>query len=126
MTEILGVIAKIKSTLRGGRERPNDINFRHRMIHCRCTRQPISEGIVNHVTIENDIIEIISTIRKHQGFPDETIELESALYDDGIGLDSLCVAELSAMLEKAYGKDPYTSKVMPQTVRDIVNFYNAA
>lgn len=77
------------------------------------------------MTIENDIIEIISTIRKHQGFPDETIELESALYDDGIGLDSLCVAELSAMLEKAYGKDPYTSKVLPQTVADIVNFYNA-
>ena len=77
------------------------------------------------MTIENDIIEIIRTIRKHQGFSDETIALESALYDDGIGLDSLCVAELSAMLEKAYGKDPYTSKVLPQTVADIVNFYNA-
>lgn len=77
------------------------------------------------MTTENDIIEIIRTIRKHQGFPDEPIELDSALYDDGIGLDSLCVAELSAMLEKAYGKDPYTSKVLPQTVGDIVKFYSA-
>ncbi|MEH6592217.1 MAG: phosphopantetheine-binding protein [Halioglobus sp.] len=78
------------------------------------------------MTIENEIVDIIRTIRKHQGFLEEDIQLESALYDDGIGLDSLCVAELSAMLEKAYGKDPYTSKVLPQTVSDIVDFYRAA
>lgn len=78
------------------------------------------------MTISNEIIDIIRTIRKHQGFLDEEIQLESALYDDGIGLDSLCVAELSSMLEKAYGKDPYTSKVLPQTVGDIVDFYSAA
>lgn len=78
------------------------------------------------MTNANEIIEMIRTIRKHQGFLDEDIQLESQLYDDGIGLDSLCVAELSAMLEKAYGKDPYTSKVLPQTVNDIVEFYQAA
>ena len=78
------------------------------------------------MAIENEIVDIIRTIRKHQGFLDEEILLESALYDDGIGLDSLCVAELSAMLEKAYGKDPYTSKVLPQTVGDIVDFYTTA
>ena len=78
------------------------------------------------MTIGTEIIDIIRTIRKHQGFLDEEIQLESALYDDGIGLDSLCVAELSSMLEKAYGKDPYTSKVLPQTVSDIVDFYSAA
>ena len=79
-----------------------------------------------HVSKADEIIEIIRTIRKHQGFADEVISLESQLYDDGIGLDSLCVAELSAMLEKAYGTDPYTSKVLPQTVNDIVEFYEAA
>ena len=77
------------------------------------------------MTVENEIVVIIRTIRKHQGFLDEDITLESTLYDDGLGLDSLCVAELSSMLEKSYGKDPYTSKVLPQTVGDIVDFYNA-
>ena len=81
-------------------------------------KQPVSKA--------DEIIEFIRTIRKHQGFAEEEIRLESALYDDGIGLDSLCVAELSAMLEKAYGKDPYTSKVLPQTVGEIVDFYEAA
>ncbi len=67
---------------------------------------------------------MIKTILQHQGLPETDVELESELYDDGIGLDSLCVAELSAMLEKAYGSDPYTSKVLPRTVTDIVNFYS--
>jgi acyl carrier protein len=76
------------------------------------------------VNIENEIIEIIKTIRKHQGFHNDEFQLDSALYDTGIGLDSLCVAELSAILEKNYGRDPYTSGSIPQTVRDIINFYN--
>ena len=72
---------------------------------------------------ESEIIEMIKTILKNQAMRETEVEIDSELYDEGIGLDSLCVAELSAMLEKAYGSDPYTSKVMPRTVRDIVNFY---
>jgi len=74
---------------------------------------------------ETEIIAMIKTILEHQGFPDTEVELTSRLYDDGIGLDSLCVAELSSMLEKVYGKDPYTSKVLPLTVSDILSFYAA-
>ena len=74
--------------------------------------------------INNEIVEIIVTIRKHQGIRDDEFDLDSPLYDTGLGLDSLCVAELSAMLEKKYGKDTYTSGTLPQTVRDIVDFYS--
>ena len=35
----------------------------------------------------------------------------------------MCVAELSAVLEKKYGQDPYTSGLLPETVRDLVEFY---
>jgi acyl carrier protein len=76
------------------------------------------------VDTNSEIIEIITTIRKHQGIRDDAFDLDSPLYDTGIGLDSLCVAELSAVLEKKYGKDPYTSGTLPQTVRDIVEFYS--
>ncbi|CAA0123805.1 Acyl carrier protein [Halioglobus japonicus] len=75
---------------------------------------------------EAEIIEMIQTILKHQAMPENEVTPSSELYDDGIGLDSLCVAELSAMLEKTYGSDPYTSKEMPRTVSDIVNFYGDA
>ncbi len=74
---------------------------------------------------EAEIIQIITTILENQALPATNVERSSELYDDGIGMDSLCVAELSAMLEKTYGSDPYTSGAMPQTVDDIVNFYGA-
>ncbi len=72
---------------------------------------------------ETEIIEMIQTILRHQAFPETAVAASSELYDDGVGLDSLCVAELSAMLEKAYGSDPYSGGVMPQTIGDIINFY---
>ena len=75
---------------------------------------------------ELEIIGMIKTILKNQSMRETEVEISSELYDDGIGLDSLCVAELSAMLEKAYGSDPYTSNAMPRTVSDIVSFYGNA
>jgi acyl carrier protein len=72
---------------------------------------------------EDEVIAMIKNILEQQGFPDKEVELSSSLYDDGIGLDSLCVAELSSTLEKTYGTDPYTNKVLPLTVSDILKFY---
>jgi acyl carrier protein len=51
---------------------------------------------------------------------------ETPLYADGIGLDSLETAELSAVLEDEFGRDPFSSGTMPQTVGDIVTFFDAA
>jgi acyl carrier protein len=48
------------------------------------------------------------------------------LYADGLGLDSLETAELSAVLEDAFGEDPFSGDTMPQTVGDITDFYGAA
>lgn len=52
------------------------------------------------------------------------LELDTPLYADGIGLDSLEAAELSALLEDEVGSDPFTSVEMPQTLRDILGFYD--
>lgn len=78
------------------------------------------------MTVESKVIELIQLILKHQGLAEVEVTLDSALYDEGIGLDSLAVAELSAVLEKTYGKDPYTSGVLPNTVADIIAFYGSA
>ena len=51
------------------------------------------------------------------------LELDTPLYADGVGLDSLEAAELSALLEDEVGSDPFTSDEMPQTLRDILGFY---
>jgi hypothetical protein len=52
------------------------------------------------------------------------VKLDTPLYAEGVGLDSLEAAELSALLEDEVGSDPFTSSEMPQTLRDIIGFYN--
>ncbi|MGN6605812.1 MAG: acyl carrier protein [Jatrophihabitans sp.] len=52
---------------------------------------------------------------------------DTPLYGDGLGLDSLEAAELSALLEDSFGTDPFTaSDRMPETLAEILAFYEAA
>lgn len=55
----------------------------------------------------------------------EALTPDLPLYADGIGLDSLETAELSAILEDDHGKDPFNDGELPQTVGDILAFYAA-
>jgi acyl carrier protein len=47
---------------------------------------------------------------------------DTALFTDGLGLDSLETAELSAMLEDEFGTDPFSQGQMPDTVADLLAF----
>ena len=59
--------------------------------------------------------------RVPSGWTDET-----GLWGDGLGLDSLEAAELSAMLEDEFGTDPFSAGGdLPERVGDIVAFYAA-
>ena len=51
---------------------------------------------------------------------------ETPLFAEGLGLDSLETAELSALLEDTHGSDPFQMEEMPQTVGDIFAFYEGA
>lgn len=54
----------------------------------------------------------------------EDIDENTSLFTEGIGLDSLQTAELSVMLEDELGRDPFSEGQMPQTVAEIVDFYD--
>jgi acyl carrier protein len=56
---------------------------------------------------------------------DSEVALDVPIFGEGIGLDSLETAELSAVLEDELGTDPFTSEPMPQTLGDILAFYGA-
>lgn len=51
--------------------------------------------------------------------------LETSLYAEGVGLDSLETAELSAVLEDEFVDDPFMQDDMPQTLGDILAYYGA-
>lgn len=71
-------------------------------------------------TIVREFLEHVDKGREE--LPDET-----PLYGGGLGLDSLEAAELSATLEDEFGSDPWSNgDEIPETVGDIVAFYEAA
>jgi acyl carrier protein len=52
---------------------------------------------------------------------------DATLYADGIGLDSLETAELSALLEDEFGTDPFSEgDDLPQTLGEVLDHYAAA
>lgn len=54
------------------------------------------------------------------------VEMSTSLFADGLGLDSLETAELSALLEDEVGTDPFSEGLLPQTVGELLDFYGAA
>lgn len=50
--------------------------------------------------------------------------LDTSLYAEGLGLDSLETAELSAYLEDEVGTDPFSEGLLPQTVGELLDFYS--
>jgi acyl carrier protein len=55
----------------------------------------------------------------------EAVDLESNLFATGVGLNSLETAELSAILEDELGSDPFAEGELPQTVAEVIAFYDA-
>jgi acyl carrier protein len=54
----------------------------------------------------------------------DEVGLDTSLYAEGVGLDSLDVAELSAVLEDEFGEDPFSVGQMPETIAAIAAFYD--
>ena len=50
------------------------------------------------------------------------VGLDSELSE--LGLESLDLAELSAVIEDELGRDPYSEGVLPRTVGDVIEWYN--
>jgi acyl carrier protein len=68
------------------------------------------------------ISELLERLEKSHG----ELSDETPLYADGLGLDSVEAAELSAILEDEFGTDPFSQGDVPETVGDILEFYGSA
>lgn len=75
---------------------------------------------------ETRVRAVISQFLQRAGKARETLTDDTGLYGDGLELDSLEAAELSALLEDDLGSDPFSAGgTMPETVGDILAFYEA-
>lgn len=71
---------------------------------------------------------VMKTIRdlveRRTGSADQ-VTLDADLIAD-LEMDSLEIAELSAVLEEELGEDPYTAGTLARTPREVLAFYSAA
>jgi acyl carrier protein len=81
---------------------------------------PDAEATLRVETIIRDTIE---TLLEQRGATGIEIKPESTLTGD-LGLDSLELAELSAVLEDEVGHDPFSEGIVPETVSALVAYYN--
>jgi len=70
------------------------------------------------------VIDAINKVIEDRETDDEEVDvtLDSRLYED-LRLDSLEIAELSRMLEEEFGTDPYNEGLAPETVGEVIAFY---
>jgi len=76
--------------------------------------------------LQTSILTLIQSLLERSDKGDITVTLDTAIHGDGLGLDSLETAELSATLEDEFGTDPFGEGLMPETVAEIVAFYTSA
>ncbi|UMG91125.1 phosphopantetheine-binding protein [Nocardioides sp. TF02-7] len=77
--------------------------------------------------VQNSVLKIIGSLLEGWDRTGVTVDAGTTLHgEEGLGLDSLETAELSATLEDEFGSDPFSAGEMPETVGEIVAFYAAA
>lgn len=71
------------------------------------------------------VLDVVSKfLSQAKKLPEGELTDDLGLYGDGLELDSLEAAELSALLEDAFGSDPFSADGdMPEKVGDITGFY---
>jgi len=72
--------------------------------------------------VEQTVIAFLTRTNKLR----DDFHADMPLYADGVGLDSLETAELSALLEDDHGSDPFSDGSMPETMREIQAYYERA
>lgn len=82
--------------------------------------QPTDSGGPDVPEVEQTVVEAIQKILRRKQI-EASVVPESEIA--GLGLESLDVAELSAILEDDLGRDPYSAGVLPRTVGEIFEWY---
>jgi acyl carrier protein len=81
-------------------------------------------GISETAKPEEVILGTIKELLDRRGAGAIVVGPESHLLTD-LAMDSLELAELSATLEDEVGREPFSEGVIPETVRELVAFYDA-
>lgn len=75
-------------------------------------------------TAENIVFETLLALVRARGGDGIVVRPESRFNQD-LGLDSLDLAELSAVLEEELGRDPFSAGFLPGTAAELISYYQS-
>ena len=78
---------------------------------------------MNEVLLEK-VTDMVVKVLQAKGDANPKVAVGESLYENGLGLDSLDTATLAAMLENEFKIDPYNAGEFPESIQEIVDFYN--
>ena len=87
------------------------------------TSRSIMQDAEKTANAEALILDTIHELLERRGASGVAVTAASKLTAD-LELDSLELAELSAVLEDELGRDPYSEGLVPETVGELVAFYD--
>lgn len=73
--------------------------------------------------VQAKVLDIARGLVERAGKEEIEVTLTVPIHGEGLGLDSLETAELSALLEDEFGSDPFAAGLMPTTLAEIADFY---
>jgi acyl carrier protein len=73
--------------------------------------------------VENVVVGALRSVLRRRKDSRSEVTVDADLYGD-LELDSLDVAEFSAVLEDDLGRDPYSEGETPRTVGEVIEFYD--
>ena len=71
------------------------------------------------------VLDTIYRLLRQRGATDVVVRDDCRLNAD-LGMDSLELAELSAVLEDELGDEPFSAGIVPETVAELLAYYGAA
>jgi len=71
------------------------------------------------------ITKVLCEVLEMKGSGATPSDSHRSLGSEGYDLDSLDAATFSALLEREFGRDPYSEGVFPKTVEEVLKFYNS-
>lgn len=77
------------------------------------------------MTIREQLIDLIRQILARKQLTIDVVTDDDLLYQAGIGLDSLDLAELSVQLELRFGRDPFSQGRFVRTFGELSRFFDA-
>ena len=80
-------------------------------------------NIASDLNIEENVVSALKEVLAQKQESKKFKNSENLAFSKDLGFNSLDLAQFSALLEDIFGIDPYSEGEIPQTLKEVIDFY---